>query len=237
MRKYIVLYADDMQMAADHLSLKELGLLLTALYAYACGEEPPELEPMVRIVFDIMKKHSEQYWEDHEENDMPCRRRGSARADSKAPKKAGAKPGKKAAGDADALFERLWAQYPNKKGKGKISDAKKRTLLEIGEEHMLRAIHRYIEEHNAKEKRGEFVPCWQNGSTFFNSGYVDYLDENYVAAPHEAQKPAATRSAFFCYEQSNTDWDEVFFQAMMLQEEEEAAREAKEASKSQKNAS
>jgi hypothetical protein len=34
--------------------------------------------------------------------------------------------------DALALFEQLWQMYPVKKGKGQISDAKKRKILEIG---------------------------------------------------------------------------------------------------------
>lgn len=31
-------------------------------------------------------------------------------------------------------FERLWKQYPNKRGKGQVSDAKKKVLYQIGEE-------------------------------------------------------------------------------------------------------
>lgn len=76
--------------------------------------------------------------------------------------------------DADALFEHLWQAYPVKKGKGQVSDAKKRMLLEIGFDEMSRAIDRYLE--------GLKKDAWrkpQNGSTFFNSGYVDYLDSNY----------------------------------------------------------
>ena len=29
-------------------------------------------------------------------------------------------------------FERLWKKYPNKRGKGQVSDTKKQTLYEIG---------------------------------------------------------------------------------------------------------
>ena len=76
--------------------------------------------------------------------------------------------------DADEFFEAVWLLYPNKKGKGRISDAKKKILYLIGIEEMTRAIDRY--------KRGLKKETWrkpQDGSTFFNSGYVDYLDENY----------------------------------------------------------
>lgn len=78
--------------------------------------------------------------------------------------------------DASALFEKLWKLYPVKKGKGQVSDAKKIKLLEIGFEEMSRAIERYKTE---LEKDKDWRKP-QNGSTFFNSGYVDYLDDNYV---------------------------------------------------------
>ena len=77
--------------------------------------------------------------------------------------------------DAIALFESLWKLYPVKKGKGQISDAKKMKLLEIGFDEMNRAIERYI----SYVKSIDYLQ-YQNGSTFFNSGYVDYLDANYT---------------------------------------------------------
>lgn len=78
--------------------------------------------------------------------------------------------------DALALFENLWKLYPNKKGKGQVSDAAKKRLLDVGYEEMVRAIERYkVELEKDKDWRKP-----QNGSTFFNSGYVDYLDANYV---------------------------------------------------------
>lgn len=76
-------------------------------------------------------------------------------------------------------FEKLWKQYPNKRGKGQVSDAKKKTLYEIGEEKIERALKRYLDDLSKDSS-------WrkpQNGSTFFNSGYVDYLDENYEKPP------------------------------------------------------
>lgn len=83
-----------------------------------------------------------------------------------------AKPDAKS--DVDEFFERVWKLYPNKRGKGQVSDAKKKKLYEIGFDELSRAINRY-QEHLKRES-------WkrpQNGSTFFNSGYVDYLDANY----------------------------------------------------------
>lgn len=78
--------------------------------------------------------------------------------------------------DALALFEKLWKLYPSKKGKGQVSLAAKQRLLKVGYEEMARAIDRYI---LGLEKDSEWRKP-QNGSTFFNSGYVDYLDDNYV---------------------------------------------------------
>ena len=129
--------------------------------------------------------------------------------------------------EAEALFSLLWEQYPNKKGKGRVSGAKKRELLDIGKDQMLRALHRYIDEHNTGKRLGDFTPPWQNGSTFFNSGYVDYLDENYVPAPHEPPATGPSRSGFLNYKQSDTDWDAVCDQIMFKQEEEEKERQEK----------
>ena len=81
--------------------------------------------------------------------------------------------------EANELFERLWKKYPNKRGKGSVSDKKKRDLLAAGEEQITRCIERYIEEHDRLREEGRFCPEWKQGSTFFNSGYIDYLDENF----------------------------------------------------------
>ena len=77
--------------------------------------------------------------------------------------------------DALALFESLWKLYPVKKGKGQVSIAAKQRLLKVGYEEMARAIDRY--KADLEKDSGWRKP--QNGSTFFNSGYVDYLDANY----------------------------------------------------------
>ena len=77
--------------------------------------------------------------------------------------------------NALALFENLWKLYPNKKGKAQVSLAAKQRLLKVGYDEMVRAIDRYKAE---LEKDSDWRKP-QNGSTFFNSGYVDYLDKNY----------------------------------------------------------
>lgn len=76
--------------------------------------------------------------------------------------------------NAQKLFEKLWGLYPNKKGKGAVSKSQKQKLLKIGFEEMERAVKRYQIELAKDTWRKP-----QNGSTFFNSGYVDYLDANY----------------------------------------------------------
>ena len=71
--------------------------------------------------------------------------------------------------DINTLFEELWKMYPNKRGKGQISDTKKQKLFEIGKEHMERAVTRYLDDLKLDTWRKP-----QNGSTFFNSGYTAY---------------------------------------------------------------
>jgi len=98
--------------------------------------------------------------------------------------------------DANALFEKLWELYPLKRGKGKVSEANKRRLLDIGEAAIVKAIDRY--------KADLANDTWrkpQNGSTFFNSGYLDYLDDNYKKPPLQGQK----KNKFTNFEQR--DWN------------------------------
>lgn len=92
--------------------------------------------------------------------------------------------------EALALFEqKLWPLYPVKKGKGQVSLAAKQRLLKVGYEEMVRAIDRY----KAELERDSDWRRPQNGSTFFNSGYVDYLDANYVP---EKDRPKQKKNSF-----------------------------------------
>lgn len=87
--------------------------------------------------------------------------------------------------EALALFEqKLWPLYPVKKGKGQVSLAAKQRLLKVGYEEMVRAIDRY----KAELERDSDWRRPQNGSTFFNSGYVDYLDANYIPGKDKAKQ-------------------------------------------------
>ena len=72
-------------------------------------------------------------------------------------------------------FETLWKLYPRKEGKGQVSPTQKEKIFKIGIEEMTRAVQRFITAKKDTEKK--FLPY---GSTFFNSGYVDYLDANFT---------------------------------------------------------
>lgn len=116
-------------------------------------------------------------------------------------------------------FDKLWNLYPLKRGRGKVSDANKRRLLDIGFDELNRAINRYKADLAKENWRKP-----QNGSTFFNSGYIDYLDNNYVAPPKD-QVPAEPKNRFHNFNQRETDYDalimtDLFREAKRKSEEE-----------------
>lgn len=95
-----------------------------------------------------------------------------------------------------AFFPDLWERYPNKRGKAKVTAKAKKEMDRLGYDRMAACIKRYIEDK----------PDWQqyqNGSTFFNGGYVDYLDNEYNQAPTS---------------QKNEDSDEIKFLKAKLRE-------------------
>lgn len=92
----------------------------------------------------------------------------------------------------DLLFEELWSIYPKKEGKGKVSTSQKGKIGKIGKEEMVRAIARYKDAKKNTDMRYIMM-----GSTFFNSGYVDYLDANYEATKQsQASNKMSGREAF-----------------------------------------
>lgn len=109
------------------------------------------------------------------------------------------------------MFERLWKVYPNKKGKGQVSDTQKKRLLAIGEDRLVKAIDRYSLE---LQKDADWRKA-QYGSTFFNSGYVDYLDENYV--PGKATEHKGKSNAFSNINHRQYDYDELEKQVLNSQ--------------------
>lgn len=88
--------------------------------------------------------------------------------------------------EAAELFDKLWEQYPCKRGKAKVSDSARLKMLKAGADQMQRALSRYLHDLERESWRKP-----QNGSTFFTSGYVDYLDSNYAPAPEQPKKQAA----------------------------------------------
>lgn len=101
------------------------------------------------------------------------------------------------------FFESIWKLYPSKKGKGQVSDSKKKALYDIGCDELSRAIERY--------KAGLARDEWrkpQNGSTFFNSGYIDYLDANYTE-PEQTEPEEGDRSIYKDDEEYRRLWEEL----------------------------
>ncbi len=104
--------------------------------------------------------------------------------------------------EINSFFDTVWSVYPNKKGKGQISDTQKVKLFSIGIEVLVKCIERY--------KSGK--PDWQafqNGSTFFNSGYVDYLDENYSDNPKQPEIKPKTNAFNNYSERHNYDFEKL----------------------------
>lgn len=116
--------------------------------------------------------------------------------------------------DADALLDRLWALYPIKKGKGQISVAQRKKLLKIGYDEMARAIERYKQYVESVD-----YLHYKNGNTFFNGGYIDYLDANYdPESEREARsnqeksgqaKSVQTKNRFNDYPRRDYDFDAI----------------------------
>lgn len=100
----------------------------------------------------------------------------------------------------EKFFEKIWQLYPRKRGKAKISVKQKKHLCELGQE-----LFRTIERYKAELK----IESWkqaQNGDTFFNKGYIDYLDNNYIPLTQK-QPSKVLKNAFHNFEQRTYDWD------------------------------
>ena len=79
------------------------------------------------------------------------------------------------------FFDDLWEMYPSKKAKQRVTVKSLKAINTSGYENMCKCIQRCIDEK----------PDWQhyqNGSTFFNSGYLDYLDDNTDNTPHNTEQ-------------------------------------------------
>lgn len=210
------------------LDMAERGELFTAILCYASGEQIPDMDAATDMAFSFIQ---EQIDRDNAAYADKCQKRREAGKLGGRPKandlEENQEKAKKANGfsekqnnpdneyeydyenDKDiinnlaiakSMFERLWKMYPNKKGKGQVSDTQKKRLLAIGEDKLVKAIERYSFE---LQKDADWRKA-QYGSTFFNSGYVDYLDENYV--PGKTAKP---QNSFNNFSQRSYDYDEL----------------------------
>ena len=107
----------------------------------------------------------------------------------------------------DSFFERIWKLYPIKKGKGQVSKTKKQVLQRIGYEELERCVNRFVK---TMEKEHRDKQYWMHGSTFFNSGYVDYLDKNWTDTEQsiKANKPVP-KNKFTGFEQREYDFEDI----------------------------
>ena len=199
------------------MDMEQRGKLFTAILCYAAGEEIPELDAAADMAFsfiqDRMDRDNAAYMEKCEKRREAGKLGGRPKANGFSEKQNNPDnepdtdndTDKKinTLADAKAMFERLWKLYPNKKGKGQVSDTQKKRLLAIGEDRLVKAIDRYSLE---LQKDADWRKA-QYGSTFFNSGYVDYLDENYV--PGKEQKPAGAKNQFNAFEQRECDYADL----------------------------
>ena len=82
----------------------------------------------------------------------------------------------------EEFFKTIWSLYPNKKGVGQVSKSKKIELNKVGLSEITNCINFYKKHVEAQRKTG-FDLKYQNGSTFFNSGYKDYLTSSQLDKP------------------------------------------------------
>lgn len=99
----------------------------------------------------------------------------------------------------DDFFESIWKLYPIKKGKGQVSTSRKKALQKIGYDQIGRCVDRFLKDMSDSGRERKY---WMHGSTFFNSGYVDYLDENWGQESEDLEKPREPCDRFSCLESS-----------------------------------
>ena len=99
----------------------------------------------------------------------------------------------------DDFFESIWKLYPIKKGKGQVSASRKKALQKIGYDQIGRCVDRFLKDMSDSGRDRKY---WMHGSTFFNSGYVDYLDENWGQESEDLEKPREPCDRFSCLESS-----------------------------------
>lgn len=89
-----------------------------------------------------------------------------------------------------AFVNNIWSMYPQKKGKAQAIKSIPKIVKAHGEEQIKRCVERYKQEIEKNKTEKQYI---KHGSTFFNSGYVDYLDCNYEEKPKVIEKPKLVR--------------------------------------------
>jgi hypothetical protein len=102
--------------------------------------------------------------------------------------------------EADKLFNSVWKLYPKKRGKGDVKATQKRKLLKVGYDELSRCVERY-----KKDTEGIDMKFVKNGSTFFNSGYIDYLDENWEQS-HDDSTPVVGEIMTYSQRAESSEW-------------------------------
>lgn len=240
----IIIHYEEYGAQLDMLDTKQKGMLLESMISVAKGEDPaPEMDALTQMCFAFMKDRMIRDQELSEKRanarrkDPSCSREKQTKTKNNKTEQTESKTNSNTntntdtntkekdicASDSDPdpaeeLFQKLWEMYPNKKGLGSISKSQKQKLLDIGEAQMIRALNRYLEERRQKELRGDFCPPWQNGSTWFNSGFADYLDQTYQPAPPDPKPVKTPANGFNNFQGSTEDVNEIAYEIMSMDE-------------------
>ncbi|MFL0198299.1 hypothetical protein ACJDU8_22440 [Clostridium sp. WILCCON 0269] len=88
----------------------------------------------------------------------------------------------------NAQAEKLWRVYPLKKNKARVINKIPKLIEKYGFEQMKNTISRYKKYVEDTRNKGFKELKYQNGSTFFNGTYEDYLDKNYEEQEHNVSE-------------------------------------------------
>lgn len=205
MKNSFVMYT-DYSTHIQLLSREQRGDLLTAIMAYASGEELPEIDGMTMMAFSFIKmqmdRDNERYEKTVEARREAGRKGGKSKANAsgneqKEPKVANAIFGKqKVSNQADndtvtdndtenvnenkkytCAFEELWKAYPRKKEKaGAYKSYKARLADGFSEDELMTAVKRYADECQKEKTEQKYI---KHASTFLgpSTPFTDYLKE------------------------------------------------------------
>jgi len=90
--------------------------------------------------------------------------------------------------DEEKFFKECCGLYPN--SKGQTSGSKKKEIYKLGES-FKKCISLYLADIKAERENGFPTKQYKNRSTFFNSGYMDYLEEATKKPDPKPDRPLA----------------------------------------------